>query len=146
MRVLQFAFDGEPDNEHLPERHVENCVAYSGTHDNDTLPGWLAGGVAAARPPEEAARERARFLRWLGRERRRRGSEELVWSALELLEKSPASAVILPLQDVLGLGSDARMNTPGTAEGNWAWRFRWRDLSPERKARVRAISRQGRGR
>ncbi len=107
MRVLQFAFD-EEDSPHLPAHYPEHCVAYTGTHDNDTLRGWLRSLA-----PE--ARKRAREVTGAR-------AEELAEALLEALWKSPAALAVVPLQDLLGLGSRGRMNTPGTAEGNWRWR------------------------
>ncbi|WP_345986017.1 4-alpha-glucanotransferase [Sulfurimonas sp. HSL-1656] len=110
MKILQFAFGSDAGNPYLPHNHIRNCVVYTGTHDNDTTNGWFY-----AAPPEEA--ERAHTMRYL----------HCPWEAFhESLNRtalaSTANLAVLPLQDLLGLGSDARMNTPGTAEGNWHWR------------------------
>jgi len=110
MKILQFAFGGDASNPYLPHNHIPNCVIYTGTHDNDTTNGWFY-----AAPPEEA--ERTHAMRYLN----------CPWEAFHTsLNRtalaSSARLAVLPLQDLLGLGSDARMNTPGTAEGNWAWR------------------------
>jgi 4-alpha-glucanotransferase len=107
MRVLQFAFEGGPDNPHLPENFPELVVGYTGTHDNDTSEGWWAGAT-------EAEREEVR---------KRVSSTEAGSPALmEILFRSRAPLVVVPLQDVLGLGSEARFNTPGAGTGNWGWR------------------------
>ena len=128
MRVLQFAFGGDdPENPHLPANYPRLTVAYTGTHDNDTAAGWYAGA---------SVEERA-GLRVLTGEM----GDGVHWGMIEVVERSAADVAILPLQDVLGLGSDARMNTPGTMEGNWAWRFREGDLTPGLAARLRAITR-----
>jgi 4-alpha-glucanotransferase len=111
MRVLQFAFGGDdPDNPHLPHNHVPHSVAYTGTHDNDTTVGWYA----SLRP-----RERRHVRRYLpdATEARR-----AAWPMIRETWKSVAALAIAPVQDVLALGSVARMNTPGTAAGNWRWR------------------------
>jgi 4-alpha-glucanotransferase len=135
MRVLQFAFGSDDaGNPHLPENYVPNAVAYTGTHDNDTAVGWWAGG---ATPRErEALRARAPGV-----------DRSVSWTMVEVVLQSRADWAVIPLQDVLALGSDARMNVPGASEGNWSWRFREDDLLPalaERLAeRVRA---SGRGR
>ena len=110
MRVLQFALDGGEDNPHLPQNYEENCAAYPGTHDNGTLAAFLLG-----LSPD--ARERAAALTGLPLERITR--EGLT----ALLMESRAAAVILPAQDLLGLGGEARMNTPATVGGNWRWRL-----------------------
>ena len=106
MVVLQFAFDGGRANPHRLENHREHAVVYTGTHDNDTALGWWP-----ALPP---------------RTRRRPAStrREPRWSLIELALASRARLAIVPAQDVLGLGSEARMNTPGRPEGNWTWRLR----------------------
>ena len=128
MRVLQFAFgEDDPRNPHLPRNYVHNAVAYTGTHDNDTVLGWYAD----AEPRERAG---ARALA---------GADggEVHWRLIEAVLRSPAGWAIVPLQDVLGLGGQARMNTPGVAEGNWAWRFREGDLTPELAARLAELVR-----
>jgi 4-alpha-glucanotransferase len=109
MRVLQFAFDGNAANPHLPYRHVRECVAYTGTHDNDTALGWYA----SLDPP---TRERVDFFL-----RVTPGAmpEAFVRAALG----SVAELAVIPAQDLLGLGSAARLNTPGTTRGNWQWRL-----------------------
>lgn len=116
MLVLQFAFDGSPDNPYLPARHREDAVVYVGTHDNDTLAGWHAGLDAATR---------ARVAAILGVDPSR-----LPQALLDAACASPAALAMLTLQDLLGLGSEARMNVPGTTEGNWDWRFAWNEVPP----------------
>ncbi|MDP6801641.1 MAG: 4-alpha-glucanotransferase [Gemmatimonadota bacterium] len=120
MRILQYGFGGDPaENEHAPENHEANSVVYTGTHDNDTIAGWFSGTPdEAARSPEEAATERDALLRRTGGDGR-----EIHWDAIRVLMESVAETVIVPMQDVLGLGSDARMNRPGVAGGNWGWRM-----------------------
>ncbi|MEA3292120.1 MAG: 4-alpha-glucanotransferase [Pseudomonadota bacterium] len=115
MRVLQFAFDGSEDNPHLPRNTPVNAVAYTGTHDNDTVVGWYA-----SLHPEAQAYVRAT----LGIGSRDTVLETMIDGVLE----SPAQLAMLPMQDILGLGSEGRMNTPATIEGNWRWQFRWRQL------------------
>ncbi|HYJ79031.1 MAG TPA: 4-alpha-glucanotransferase [Longimicrobiaceae bacterium] len=128
MRVLQFAF-GTPDpaNPHLPANHPAASVAYTGTHDNDTAAGWFR-----ALPPGE----RAAVRRLTGAE-----DGEMHWGMIEAVLRSPADTAIVPLQDVLGVGSEARMNTPGTTAGNWEWRLRAGELTPALAARLRGITR-----
>jgi 4-alpha-glucanotransferase len=110
-RVLQFAFDGHPDNPYLPNNFAHNTVVYTGTHDNDTTRGWYE-----ALPDWQ----RHNFWNYLGRP----GGEaqEAARDLIRLAWSSPAALAIAPLQDVLNLGSDARMNVPGRADGNWRWR------------------------
>ncbi len=121
MRVLQFAFiSGLPDDLHLPHNYPHNCVVYTGTHDNDTVVGWFRGGGAAAGTLSDEARalERQRVLKYLGTD-----GKEINWDMIRLALMSVANTAVFPLQDVIGLGNSARMNTPGTEKGNWAWRF-----------------------
>lgn len=113
MRVLQFAFCGDfPHNAYLPHNHVPNCVVYTGTHDNNTLKGWFLR--------EATAREKERIFLYLGRVV---SEKELPWEMIRLAMSSVAQTVILPMQDILGLGEEARMNRPSTTEGNWRWRL-----------------------
>jgi len=111
MRILQFAFGEDESNYFLPHHYIANCVAYTGTHDNDTSIGWWH---AAREHEKNFAR---RYLNFDG--------NEINWQMISILSASAANTVIYPLQDIIGLGSEHRMNTPGTAEGNWAWRFSW---------------------
>ena len=119
MAVLQFAFGGDEQNPYLPERHIANQVVYTGTHDNDTTLGWWNSA-------EEPERQFA--LKKLGSD----GAnilDDMIRAALG----SVAETAIIPMQDVLCLGSEARMNFPGTLEGNWNWRFTWEQV-PEGRA------------
>jgi 4-alpha-glucanotransferase len=125
MRVVQFAFDEDPRNPHLPENYPENTVAYTGTHDNDTIAGWWD----AASEEERSAAERHFSSPAL----------PVNEAFLELVLRSRARIAIAPLQDVLGLGSEARMNTPGTSERNWTWRLREGELRPEHARRLREL-------
>ena len=108
MRVLQFAFDGNPQNPHLPQNYVPNSVAYTATHDNNTTRGWFE---ALAEQQKQAVSGQ---LRQVPLENRDAAPElmRLAWS-------STAALAIAPLQDLLNLGADSRMNTPGQASGNW---------------------------
>lgn len=109
MRVMQFGYDGGEDNPHLPENYIRNCVAYTGTHDNDTLRGYLATAGETT-----LSNLRAHFP----------GAQDLAGAMLEALFQSKAGTVIAPMQDFLGLGGEARMNVPGTVGGaNWLWRM-----------------------
>jgi 4-alpha-glucanotransferase len=130
MRVLQFAFDGDPRNLHLPEHHVRNAVSYTGTHDNDTAVGWW-------RSLEEAERRQV-SARLNGRK------GEIHWELIRLALESRAQFAVVPLQDVLGLGSEARMNTPGVGAGNWEWRFREGTLTTEVQDRLLEVTRASR--
>ncbi len=110
MAVLQFAFGGEADNLYLPHNHRANTVVYPGTHDNDTTLGWYAA-------TDERTRDHVR--RYL-----RIGGQEVGWDFLRVAYASVANLAIIPLQDLLSLGSSARFNTPGKSQGNWTWRYR----------------------
>ena len=109
MRVLQFAFDGDPANAHLSYLHEHDCVAYTGTHDNDTTLGWYAS----------LDRDTAQRVDYFLRVGPGAMPEALIRAALG----SVARLAIIPAQDILGLDSSARLNTPGTVEGNWTWRL-----------------------
>jgi 4-alpha-glucanotransferase len=112
MRVLQFAFDGNLQNPHLPHNYVHNTLAYTATHDNNTTRGWYEA------LPEE---QRQTFWRYL--QRVPGESREVAPELMRLAWSSPAALAISPLQDLLNLGADARMNIPGQAGGNWRWRL-----------------------
>jgi 4-alpha-glucanotransferase len=115
MRVLQFALSG-PDNPYWPHNYLPNTVAYTGTHDNDTTAGWYA---------KLSDRDRWALGEYLGRP-----ADNPAWELIRLAWSSVATLAVAPLQDVLGLGSEARMNTPGVAEGNWRWRVRPEQFKP----------------
>jgi 4-alpha-glucanotransferase len=130
MRVLQFAFGSDPLADlYRPTHYIRNCVAYTGTHDNDTLVGWLFGHRDhSTRTTEEIRREKKILRRYLDLRGRRR--EEIHWEIIRVLMMSPAHLVIFPMQDLLGLGAQARMNRPGTDRGNWTWRLIGEQLTP----------------
>lgn len=138
MKVLQFAFGDGPGqpNPYLPHGYRDpNCVVYSGTHDNDTTRGWYTSASPA---------ERAYVRSYLGKD----GSpvaggvdRDIPWDLVRLAFASVADWAIVPLQDVLGLGSEARMNTPGAAEGNWEWRVAAEELTSERADQLADLAR-----
>lgn len=123
MAVLQFAFDHHADNPHKPENVHPDTVYYTGTHDNDTTLGWWNT------LPEEA---RHQVMQQLGVGDPGAVPDAMITTVLE----SRAALAVLPLQDVLHLGSEARMNTPGTDNGNWGWQFEWSALAPELAPRL----------
>lgn len=128
MVVLQFGFDpGDPNGPHRLENHVEGQVAYTGTHDNDTLGGWYADLPDDQREAVDAARERAGVA-----------DEEPWWGLIEMLHASPARLAMVQVQDVLGLGSEARMNMPGQTGSSWKWRLEAGALTDETARRLRA--------
>lgn len=117
MRVMQFGFNPKnEDNDHLPHNYPVNCAAYTGTHDNNTVMGWAKENVAAAKVAKKYCRAGCLF-------------SPLHKSMIKTLYGSPASLVIVPMQDVLGLKSDARMNIPSTLGGNWKWRLTEKQLT-----------------
>lgn len=142
IRVLQFAFGDDPMRDtFLPEACGPDCVAYSGTHDNDTVRGWFdsEAGVGSTRSEEQILAERAAARGYFGTD-----GSEIHWDFIEALFRSNAGAVLVPFQDVLGLGSDARMNAPGTASGNWTWRFESMSTGESAFRRLSALSRDSR--
>jgi 4-alpha-glucanotransferase len=118
MAVLQFAFGGDATNLHLPHNHAPDTIVYPGTHDNDTTLGWYSTA------PEP---QRDFFRRYLGST-----GAAPHWDLIRTAFTSPAALAIVPLQDILGKGSEARFNTPGTPSGNWTWRFTWDELAHAR--------------
>lgn len=125
MKVLQFAFS-EPDHPYLPHRHVPDSVVYTGTHDNDTTRGWFLG---------LGHEERARALDYVGGD-----GHDIAWDLIRAAFTSVADRAIVPLQDVARLGSEAWMNTPGRAGGNWEWRAREFHFSQEAAAGLRRLA------
>jgi 4-alpha-glucanotransferase len=126
MRVLQFAFGDDSRNPFLPHNFDSKTVVYTGTHDNDTTLGWYRG---------LGEEERDRVRRYLGRD-----GGDIAWDFIRLAWASVAETAICPLQDVFGLGGEARMNFPGVAAGNWTWRFREEDLRLELATRLREVT------
>ncbi len=126
MAVLQFGFGDEGAHMYLPHR-ADGKVIYTGTHDNDTVLGWWANAAA----PHERRNAEA----YVGR-----CDDGLHWSMIRAAQTSPASLSIIPLQDVLGLGSEARMNTPSLDGGNWKWRFTPDQLRPEFAAKMAQLA------
>ncbi|MEO8123818.1 MAG: 4-alpha-glucanotransferase [Burkholderiales bacterium] len=126
MLVLQFAFDGKSDNLYLPHNHRVDSVVYTGTHDNDTTAGWWQ---------QASPTERAHACAYLDTD-----GAQIHWTLIRAALASVAATAIIPLQDVLGLGSDSRMNLPGQPDGHWAWRFEWPQLEVEHAERLAALS------
>jgi len=137
MRILQFGFShAAAEEKHLPHRFVPHCVVYTGTHDNDTARGWLTSrDVQTTQSLGEIQAERDYALRYLGTT-----GEQFHWDLIRLAFGSVADIAIIPMQDILGLDSSARMNVPGKAEGNWGWRFRSVQLTPEIKRHLAEVT------
>ncbi len=139
MAVLQFAFGDEGGaSPFLPHNYERRLVVYTATHDNDTTQGWWSdhGGSASTLSREELERQRSHCRRYLGL----RDDAEIHWALIRAALASTADTAILPLQDVLGLGSEARMNLPGRPEGNWRWRMEEGCLGREVRERLAALT------
>jgi len=128
-RVLQFAFDGHSDNPYLPQNYVHNTVVYTGTHDNPTTRGWFEG----------LQNDQRQHL-WNYLKRPGGGSDEVAWELMRLAWSSTSALAIAPLQDVLNLGREARMNVPGRPENNWRWRCTEEMLSAPAFERLRDLT------
>ena len=127
MKILGFAFDSGEENDYLPHTYTKNCVVYTGTHDNDTLIGWF----------QKAKEEDRQFARdYLNS----RSDDKIHWDAIRGAWSSVANMAISPVQDFLGLGSEARINTPGVAAGNWQWRLRHGVLTDELADRIAKLT------
>ena len=127
MKILGFAFDSGEENDYLPHTYTRNCVVYTGTHDNDTLVGWF----------QKAKEEDREFARnYLNS----RADEEIHWDAIRGAWSSVACMAISPVQDFLGLGSEARINTPGVASGNWQWRLKQGVLTDELAEKIAKLT------
>ncbi len=126
MRILQFAFEPEEDNPDYPHNYPQHCIAYTGTHDNDTSTGWLESASPAAR---------ARALAYTNGSPR-----SFCWDMIRTVWASPACIAVAPAQDLLALGSEARMNFPGRQNGYWTWRMRENALSADIARRLRSLS------
>jgi 4-alpha-glucanotransferase len=126
MRILQFAFGGDARNRDLPHNYIKNCVAYTGTHDNDTTVGWFFSkpGEGSTRDEAQIKREREFCLKYLNSD-----GKEIHWDFIRAIWASVADTAIVPMQDILGLGTEARMNLPASTSGNWAWQCRKNDFS-----------------
>lgn len=126
MRVLQFAFSGTARGHDLPHNYTPNTAVYTGTHDNDTTRGWFA---------TRKGHERAYALAYLNCE-----PQDVTWAMIRAAYASVARMAIIPLQDALDLGSEARMNFPSRPDGNWEWRYAESDLTDALAQRLRALA------
>lgn len=127
MKVLEFAFDSGEENDYLPHKYTNNCVVYTGTHDNDTLMGW----VETAKPEDvRYAREYCRMP----------DDEPFNWGLIRTAYESKADMAIIPMQDLLGLGKESRMNTPSVLGGNWTWRVTKDALTDELAGKIRSLA------
>ena len=126
MKILQFAFDSAEDNNYLPHTFEQNCVVYTGTHDNNTTLGWYESA------PDDDKHLARTYLQTDG--------DHIWWDFIHAAWSSVADIAVVPLQDVLGLDSDARMNTPSTTGINWKWRFTWEMLPDPAMERLRLFT------
>jgi 4-alpha-glucanotransferase len=137
LKVLQFQFGGTgPHGDRHPFHYPANSVTYTGTHDTDTTVGWFHNnGADHEARKNDAEREAANALSLLGGD-----GSDIHWRMIELALKSGSNLAIIPLQDVLGLGPEGRMNVPGTIEGNWQWRYRDGDITSRQLAQLRSLA------
>jgi 4-alpha-glucanotransferase len=139
IKILQFAFGDDPSApSFLPHNYPRRAVVYTGTHDNDTTAGWFhaAGGEGSTRTSAQAQMERETTMRYLAT----RG-EEIHWDMIRAALASVARLALFPMQDLLGLGSEARMNLPGTGTGNWTWRLEEGALTDALASRLAGLTR-----
>jgi 4-alpha-glucanotransferase len=138
MAILQFAFGDDPQAPTFrPHNYVGNLAAYTGTHDNDTVVGWWNGeGGASTRTAAQVSAEKERARAYLNTDGR-----EINWTFIRTLMSSVANLVVFPAQDIVGLGSEGRMNIPAVPSGNWGWRMAPRALTPEMAGRLKEMSR-----
>ncbi|BAZ45553.1 4-alpha-glucanotransferase [Chondrocystis sp. NIES-4102] len=128
MKILQFAFDGDCNNVFIPYNYTDrNCIVYTGTHDNNTTVGWFY---------ERSHEAQAQVVDYLGCV----GQDGIHWALIRLALGTVGNTVILPFQDILGLGADAKMNTPAQATGNWQWRCRGEAFNDELSGRLRYLT------
>ena len=126
MKIIQFAFTGDPDDAFLPHNHVKNCVVYTGTHDNDTSRGWYL----------RVSEEERDFCRvYLNSD-----GHDIAWDMIRAVWSSVAVFAFVPMQDILDLGNEARMNYPGNPSGNWTWRLQGNEFTNALRARIREMN------
>lgn len=129
MKVLEFAFDSREQSDYLPHNYDKNCIVYTGTHDNDTLSGWFKGINKD---------DKALVLAYL--DKKPEETLNIYWDLIRLAQQSVAELCIIPVQDYLGLGSEARINTPSTVGDNWKWRMLGGEISEELIKRISEIT------
>lgn len=128
MKILQFAFGGDDENPYLPENIEKNSVVYTGTHDNDTTLGWYR---------TLNSQQLEHLYRYLGN-----NEPDMPFALVNLALSCVSKLAIIPMQDILELGSEDRMNVPGTIDGNWQWRFSWQQLKPQQKQKIASAIQQ----
>jgi 4-alpha-glucanotransferase len=136
MRILQFAWGGDAKNIDLPHNYVPNSCVYTGTHDNDTTVGWFnsVAGQGSGRDAEQIKKEQDFCLKYL-----RSDGTEIHWDFIREVLASVSNTAVIPMQDLLGLGGEARMNLPATTSGNWQWRCQEKDFSDKLARRLKDL-------
>ena len=129
MKILQFSFGLTGDKKFLPHNHVKNCIVYTGSHDNDTTRGFF----------EKAKKETPEIYKWAQKYLNYYG-DDLAFEVIRTAYASVADVVIIPMQDILNLGGEARMNFPGKPDGNWTWRFTWDQISEDLSRKYKEMS------
>ncbi|MEP6945197.1 MAG: 4-alpha-glucanotransferase [Acidobacteriota bacterium] len=137
MRILQFAFGGDAQNRDLPHNYIRNCVAYTGTHDNDTAIGWYLSqaGAGSTLDASEISRGHKYCLKYLASD-----GSEIHWDFIRAVWASVADTAITPMADILGVGTEGRMNLPASESGNWAWRIDKDAITPEITDRLKELT------
>ncbi|MEK6281005.1 MAG: 4-alpha-glucanotransferase [Acidobacteriota bacterium] len=137
MRILQFGFSSDTKNIDLPHNYHQNVVVYTGTHDNDTTVGWFnsVAGEGSTRTAKQIQAERDLCVKYLNTD-----GKEIQWDFVRAVLASVANTAIVPLQDLLGLGNEARMNLPNSTEGNWTWRYKQNALTGDHSRRLRELT------
>ncbi|MBO6577089.1 MAG: 4-alpha-glucanotransferase [Rhodothermales bacterium] len=135
MAILEFAFDAGPDNSFLPHNYSTDLVAYTGTHDNDTFVGWWTNTQST-----QDAEVTQRALTYAREYLEVSDDTEVHWRAIRALMASVAAMVVTPMQDVLGVGSEGRLNTPGVAAGNWGWRMPGDAVTADLTRRIKTLT------
>jgi 4-alpha-glucanotransferase len=137
MRILQFGFSSDSKNTDLPHNYHKNVVVYTGTHDNDTAVGWFSSvaGEGSTRDAQQIEREREFCMKYLNTD-----GKEIHWDFIRAVLASVANTAVVPLQDVLGLDTEARMNLPNSTEGNWSWRYKAGALTEKVGMRLKELT------
>ena len=138
MRILQMAFGNDPKaSEYRPHSHVRNSIVYTATHDHNTTVGWFTAppGAESTQTADEVAAERRHVLEYLGSD-----ASNIHLKFIRMAMGSVANLCIFPLQDVFGLGTEHRMNRPGTMSGNWEWRFTQEMITPDVSEMLRRLT------
>jgi len=134
MKIMQFSFDKKTPKKERPDGYEKHCIAYTGTHDNDTLLGWYKKTIESNNKRVLDVLEKHHGI---GKEM---SEKEVCWELFETLYKTNASIVVVPMQDILCLDNEGRMNYPSTIGGNWLWRYKSQDLTQEIERKLKNLS------